>query len=162
MDRIERLNHRDPVVARRIHLVLGLAHAQEAELLQVRHFTPLERSAADIQASTDDHLGALRGDQLLGVVALGPDDEPGQLSVATLVVHPAHQRQGVARALLTHVLQAAPDTVFAVATGARNAPALALYRSLGFVEYRRGSIGPEALPLVKLRRAAAGAKPCRG
>ena len=44
--------------------------------------------------------------------------------------------------------------VYAVATGAENAPALALYRELGFVAYRQGSIGVGQLALVKLRRAA--------
>ena len=153
MDRIKLLDHRRISVARRIAVVFRLAYAQEAELLLVGHVSAQGRSALDIQASAEEHLGALQGARLLGVVALGPDDEPGQTSVVTLVVHPAHQRQGIARALLTHVLLRAPQAAFAVAAGARNTPALALYRSLGFVEYRRGSLGPQALPMVKLRRA---------
>jgi hypothetical protein len=43
---------------------------------------------------------------------------------------------------------------FAVSTAAGNTPALALYQALGFVPYRYGVVDPEALPLVKLRRAA--------
>jgi len=44
--------------------------------------------------------------------------------------------------------------VFSVSTGAINSPALALYREFGFVVYRRGAIGLEALELVKLRNSA--------
>ena len=35
-----------------------------------------------------------------------------------------------------------------------NKPALALYEQFGFVAYRRGTIGPETLELVKLRDSA--------
>jgi ribosomal protein S18 acetylase RimI-like enzyme len=50
-------------------------------------------------------------------------------------------------------LEGRDHVAFAVATTALNAPALRLYRSLGFVEYRYGTIGAEGLGLVKLRRA---------
>jgi ribosomal protein S18 acetylase RimI-like enzyme len=151
--RIEPLQHRDGATARRLQAVLALAHAQEAALLGVRHVAPLERTAEDLQRSDDLYLGALRGDVLLGALSVGPDDEPGQLCITSLVVHPAQQRQGIARALLAEVLRLGAGQVFAVATGAANAPALALYRQFGFVAYRQGCIGPASLPLVKLRRA---------
>jgi hypothetical protein len=41
--------------------------------------------------------------------------------------------------------------VFSVTTAAKNGPALALYHGLGFSEYRRGTLGPEAIEMVKLR-----------
>jgi ribosomal protein S18 acetylase RimI-like enzyme len=50
-------------------------------------------------------------------------------------------------------LEGRDHAVFAVATPALNTPALSLYRSLGFVEYRYGTLGPEGVGLVKLRRA---------
>lgn len=153
MFRIEPLDHRDLAVAQRIHAVLLLAHAQEASLLQVRDFVPMERGAGDIQASNEYFIGALRGEELLGALSLGPDAEPGQICIASLVVHPKHQRQGVARALMVDALRRGAGFVMAVATGAKNTPALALYRGFGFVEYRRGTLGPEALEIVKLRRA---------
>lgn len=135
-----------------MHAVLLPAHAQEAALLQVAHFPPMERSAAQIQASEGLSLGAFIAHQLVGVLSLEPDDEPGQVLVSSLVVHPASQRLGAGHALLREAIARAPEAVFAVATAALNEPALRLYRSLGFVEYRRGSIGPEAIALVKLRR----------
>ncbi|WP_130429930.1 GNAT family N-acetyltransferase [Rivibacter subsaxonicus] len=152
MPRIEPLDHREPALASRIHAVLMLAYAQEAKLLQVRHFAPLDRTVEDIRSSREFFLGALRDQELLGVVGIGPDDEPGQICIASLVVHPAHQRQGIARALMLEALRRGEGMVFSVSTGAQNAPALALYRELGFVDYRWGTIGAEQLALVKLRR----------
>ena len=53
LPRIELLDHRNPATARRIHAVLMRAHAQEAALLQVRHFAPLDRSVQDVQRDGD-------------------------------------------------------------------------------------------------------------
>lgn len=151
------LDQHDPTVARRLYEVLVLAHAQEARLLGAAA-APLHGStAADIQASELFYLGALRGDELLGALILGGDDEPDQLRITTLVVHPAHQRQGIARRLVQDTLRRGDGLVFSVQAGAGNGPALALYHGLGFVEYRRGTIG--ALPLVKLRRAPGPVEP---
>jgi ribosomal protein S18 acetylase RimI-like enzyme len=94
-------------------------------------------------------------DQLLGALSLGPDDEPDQINIGSLVVHPQHQRQGIGRSLLAAALRQGEGKVFSVSTGARNTPALNLYREFGFVVYRHGTIGPEALELVKLRASAA-------
>ena len=154
MTHIEPLAHRELPVAQKIHAVLLLAHAQEARVLQVTDFVPMARTPEDIQASDGYFLGALRGETLLGCLGLGPDDEPGQISIASLVVHPAHQRRGIARALMAEALRRGAGLVLSVATGAKNTPALALYRGLGFVEYRRGTLGPQALEIVKLRCAA--------
>ena len=156
--RIEPLDHHPLVAATKIHAVMLLAHAQEARLLQAEPFAPMAREPADIQASNEYFIGAFRGDELLGCVSLGPDDEPGQISIALLIVHPAHQRQGIARALMAEALRRSAGLVLSVATGAQNTPALALYGQLGFVVYRHGTLGAEALQIVKLRRAA-GATP---
>lgn len=150
---VEWIDHADPAVARAMHAVLVPAYAQEAALLQVEHFPPMERSAAEIQAQAGLSLGAFIAHQLVGAMSLEPDDEPGQILVSSLVVHPASQRLGAGLALLSEAIARAPEAVFAVATAALNEPALRLYRSLGFVEYRRGSIGPEEIALVKLRRS---------
>ena len=153
------LDHRQRAVAAQIHSVLRLAYAQEAELLrlhqQLPHFAPLDTTVDDVQRSVEFHLGAWSGETLHGVVSVGPDDERDQLCIGMLVVHPSAQRQGIARALMQAALQRGAGMVFAVSTAAANMPALALYRELGFVAYRHGSIGVDQLALVKLRRAAA-------
>lgn len=151
---IQPLDHRQRAVAEQIQAVMRPAYAQEATLLQVHRFAPLDTTVDDLMRSVEFHLGAWSGEALLGVVSVGPDDEPDQLRIGMLVVHPAAQRQGIARALMQDALLRGAGMVFAVATGSANTPALALYRELGFVVYRHGSMGVEELALVKLRRAA--------
>jgi ribosomal protein S18 acetylase RimI-like enzyme len=146
------LAHTDANIAAEIHAVMALAYAQEAQLLQVRDFPPLAQTVVDIQARQEFVIGLRIKEELLGVVCVGPDDEPQQLCITSLVVHPKAQRQGIARLLMQSVVARDLDAVFTVATAANNAPALALYESLGFVVYRRGVIGPAQMALVKLRR----------
>ncbi len=147
----ERLDHRDRAVAKSIHALRRLAHAEEAALLRLGDAATPQPSVDEIQEGSRVCVGVRRGHRLLGCVSLEQDDEPGQISVAWLVVHPAHQRRGVGRALLVHALAQAPTAVFSVVVAAGNLPALALYRQLGFVEYRRGTLGTDALAVIKLR-----------
>ncbi len=146
-------------MAESIIAVLRPAYAQESLLLGVTDFPPLRRTAANVADSDDFHLGAWVGDTLAGVLVLGRDDEPDQLCIGTLVVHPSHQRRGVARALMHDLLQRTAGMTLVVATGAANAPALALYVSFGFMAYRRGVVGDAQIPLVKLRRPPSTALP---
>ena len=59
------------------------------------------------------------------------------------MVSPQHQRQGIGRLLVARVLALAGGAVVSVVTTADNGPALALYRQLGFVPYRSGSLGAQ-------------------
>jgi ribosomal protein S18 acetylase RimI-like enzyme len=156
--RVERVDHLDPAVARRIDAVRAQAAAHEAALLRA----PLPVSGpASVAAATAFVLGALDGDELLGALTLERGEEAGGISIDTLVVLPAWQRQGIGRALLAEALQLADaqaGTAVTVVAAVANAPALALYRTCGFVEHRRGVIenaaGTEGLPVVQLRRPA--------
>ena len=127
------------------------AYAQEAALLGVHGFAPLQRTAQDIRADREAYLGGFESGRLVAAVAFGPDVDEPQLLVSSLVVEPAFQRRGIGRALMAEVLRLAADWPVAVSTALENTPALALYDSLGFVAYRWGSIGPSSLQLVKLR-----------
>jgi GNAT superfamily N-acetyltransferase len=152
--RIAALDHRDSDVAHRIMAVWRPAYTQEALLLNAKHFPPLGRDTVDIQTSSDHHIGTWRGDELIGVITVAPDgDNLADVCITGLVVHPDHQRLGAASALINAVLHQQPHAAFVVATGGGNLPALALYARFGFEVIRRGQIGPEALPLLKLRRA---------
>ncbi len=149
---IEVLPHKTLATAQQIHAVMMVAYAQEAALLKVKHFVPLARAVSEVQASSDFFFGAFVDAELVGAIGIGPDDEPHQLCINSLVVHPKAQRQGIGRLLVAAALQRGAGAVFAVATAGLNLPALSLYREFGFVEYRRGEIGPERVALVKLRR----------
>ena len=150
--RIDVLEHRRPEVAARIHGVLAPAHAQELRLLRLGQTASPVRGIDEILGSPDHHLGAFVDGVLAGVLAIGRDDEPAQLAISLLAVHPLQQRRGIARRLVAEALQRSDGIALAVSTGADNAPALALYGAMGFEPYRRGALGPEALPMLKLRR----------
>jgi ribosomal protein S18 acetylase RimI-like enzyme len=154
MPRIQPLDHRELGVARRIHALLQLAHAQEADLLGLQCHASAARSTEDIQSSTEFYLGAFDGEALVGATSIGPDDESNQISIASLCVDPTHQRQGIGKSLVAEALRRGATMTFSVSAAANNAAALALYRGLGFVEYRQGTLGPEQLAMVKLRRNA--------
>lgn len=156
------LAHRELPVAESIRAVMALAYAQEAQLLQIADFPPLARTAADIAADDDLYIGARMGveigGQIVGVLSFGPDPEAEQWCINTLVVHPAAQGQGTGRRLVEAALLHLGGTPCAVVTAAANAPALALYQTLGFRPYRHGVVGPDDLAMVKLRRGAQPAK----
>ncbi len=152
------LAHQQRDVAAAILAVMQQAHEQEGRWLQLSPVPPLLDTVADIQASSRFHLGALQGDDIVGVLVIAPDDEPGQLSIASLVVLPNVQRQGLARRLVQNALQRGPGVVFSVSAASANTAAMALYTSLGFVPYRQGALGPASLAITKLRRQAGAAE----
>lgn len=149
------LDHRLPTIARQIHAIRRAAYKQEAELLAVAHFPPLERSLEDVLNSCEAFVGASQDSELVGVVSTCADDEGRGINISSLVVHPAHQRRGFGIALVRAVVQRYAGTELTVQTAAANAPALSLYAHLGFREYRRWTVGQEALELVKLSLSAA-------
>jgi ribosomal protein S18 acetylase RimI-like enzyme len=78
-------------------------------------------------------------------------EETGRIWIDDLFVLPEARRQGVARELLKHVM--ANDTEAIAEVNANNAPALALFRELGFVK---------AVETIVLRRPPeASAQPLR-
>jgi ribosomal protein S18 acetylase RimI-like enzyme len=155
MLRIHPIDHRDPVMARRIHALLDLAQVQEAQQLGRGDRDGAAWSSDIIQSSLAFYLGAFEDDCFVGAAGLAPDDEPDLIRISTLCVAPAHQRRGIGQALVTEALRRGGTMAFSVSAAAANAAALALYRGLGFVAYRRGTLGPDRLAMVKLRRDAA-------
>jgi ribosomal protein S18 acetylase RimI-like enzyme len=152
-----RANHRLLEVARAIHGVQMLAYAQEAALLGVASLPPMRLTVEQLQASDEHFQAAHLSSTLVGAVGVIDKPEASMTIINSLVVHPAHQRSGVATRLLLQVLAASDAASVRVSTGAGNEPALALYRKHGFVEYKHWFIGPEPLALValKLERADA-------
>jgi ribosomal protein S18 acetylase RimI-like enzyme len=153
--RLQALDHRRETIALEVQAVFTLAYRQEAAALGIELADGAQgRSATDIMASPDFHLGARAGGELVGVLTVGADTEPGQIALSALVVHPQHQRRGIGRALVDDMLERGRGLVFSVIAGADNRAALALYGAAGFVEYRRGVLGDTPWTMVKLRRPA--------
>jgi ribosomal protein S18 acetylase RimI-like enzyme len=146
------LAHRSPEEAQRIHAIQMAAYRLEADLLGVKHFPPLERSVEDIQGSTEEFWGAREGEELVGVMGLERFNAD-EILIGSLTVAPAHHRRGVGRALVLSALDARGSCAMVVSTGAKNEPALRLYKQLGFIEHRRRFVGLEPVEVVELRVA---------
>ncbi len=147
----------DPMLARAVHAIQMAAYRQEADLLGVDTFPPLEQSLEDLQMSPTRFLGAWVAGDLVGALGHEPVDEPvteapGML-IASLVVAPPWQRRGVGRTLLDAAIQAFGSASMTVCTGARNMPALRLYQGAGFDERSRRLIGQPGIEVVELVRA---------
>ena len=113
-----------------------------------------------IEAPGETTVVALDGDgAVAGFARYGPDpDAPGRGHIASVYVAPAHARRGVATALVRHALEAlAADGWADVSLWVfeANAPARALYGSLGFAPDGRRRVEPEfrAPEIGMLRRA---------
>jgi putative acetyltransferase len=90
--------------------------------------------------SPNDHmLVAQSGEKVVGFVGLTVSKMPRESRTASLglMVHAAHQRQGVGRALMTAILDLADNWLMLkrveLSVFIDNEPAVALYRSMGFV-----------------------------
>jgi ribosomal protein S18 acetylase RimI-like enzyme len=129
-----------------------LAYAQEAALLGAVRFPPLECTVDDVMAGTETFHAAFAGDELVGAIGISQEAEGGSTSIDSLVVSPEFQRRGAGRALVDAVVARHGHAPMFVQTGAKNAPALALYAQFGFVEVERWLAGEEPLELVRLRR----------
>jgi len=152
---VEPVDHRQRRIAEAIHGVQMKAYAAEAQLLGVQHFAPLQRTVADILASSEQFTIARLGERVIGSISVCPDGDGHDVLITSLVVEPAHWRDGVASELLRCVVQGHGASPLTVCTGANNEPALALYAQFGFKEHRRWMADGEPLELVKLRRPPA-------
>lgn len=106
----------------------------------------------DVEAHANTVFALLRGRAWfarLGEAAAAiavPGD--GLLGLFCAAVAPEHRRTGLGRAIITALCGRAPEAVPYLQVEARNAPAIALYRQLGFTEaYRyRHRIAPASAP----------------
>ncbi|MBI5168730.1 MAG: GNAT family N-acetyltransferase [Candidatus Eisenbacteria bacterium] len=147
------LEHREPAMSERIARLQREAYAVEADWLGVKDFPPARITAADVAAIDGRVFAAVRDGELLGTVTLERSREDARL-VGALTVTPAHHRQGIGRSLVAHLVHECGGRELVVSTGVANAPAIALYRSFGFVEGTRRTVGAEPVEVVELRRPA--------
>jgi GNAT superfamily N-acetyltransferase len=106
------------------------AYAVEAELIGDDRIPPLHETESDLVSAGLEWLACVdENQQITGAVGYVIEDDV--IDLDRLMVSPAHHRRGLGRALVREVVSLAPRTV--VATGRDNAPARALYESLGFV-----------------------------
>lgn len=151
---IERVNHREALTAFRIWTVFQKSYKAEAELLGVDSFPPLERSVESIRDSDNAFWCLLAGGQPGGVVEVS--DQVTCLEICSLAVSPEFFRQGVATALMSHVLSLATNKDVVVQTARLNVPAISLYRGFNFTETgtRESRDGIVLVSLIKKRTLA--------
>ena len=150
---LERLDVRAPGVAGAIVELQQVAYAVEAALIGFADLPPLRERAEDIAASNESFLGARADGALVGLIGWEPS--AAACLITRLAVHPSHTRRGLGRRLLRAAMEAPPRLELAVETAAPNVPALALYRSEGFVIERTWPAREDAsLLLVRLTRSA--------
>ena len=106
------------------------AYAIEAALIGYPELPPAHETLAALQATREELWLCEEDGELCGVVGL--EQHADELVIARLFVAPAAFRRGIGSALVGHALARADGRRVRVGTGARNAPALALYERFGF------------------------------
>ncbi|WP_234775715.1 GNAT family N-acetyltransferase, partial [Paraburkholderia tropica] len=153
------LDHRNREIADGILAVQLAAYQQEAALLRVERFPPLDRNVFDILESNDDFFGARIDDVIVGVFSLEAANGETPACISSMTVIPEYQRRGVARALMSELLRAFDEEHLTVSTGMRNEPALALYRQFGFAVTQSRILREFDLEIAELRRGPKGGRP---
>ena len=146
---IARLRHRDPAVAMAIVALQRVAYRAEAELIGYPALPPLNESPAHIMASEERFYGITSRGRLIALISTETSGE--SLTICRLCVAPDCSRRGHGERLVRHVLNDA-DGPTLVSTAEANAPAVTLYRKLGFAPERVWTT-PEGLALISLRHS---------
>ena len=149
---------RHPPHAERLLELQRSAYRREAALIGFDGIPPLREELPELLAAGLRWLGRFDRAELVG--ALAWEAGPEEVELSRLVVDPHHARRGHAGVLLDELTARHPDAPMAVMTGAANAPALALYRSRGFVPTGEEVEVAPGVAIARLRRPA-GASPRR-
>ncbi len=144
------LDTADPAIATDIHAVMMAAYGVEAGLLGVSDFPPLKRTKKEIADAASAFIGAYV-DNGFAAVAEIERDRTGTITIAALVVLPKFFRQGLGAALVRNIIDAHEGARLVVCTGARNAPAVSLYKKLDF-DISRSWISDDGISMVALVR----------
>ncbi|MTD14863.1 GNAT family N-acetyltransferase [Nakamurella sp. YIM 132087] len=146
---IARLDPQLPGVGERLLGVQRAAYLVEAELIGDDRIPTLSETLDELRAARLSWTGAFDDDGVL-VGAIGWSVAGDLIDVERLVVDPAAHRQGIGRRLVQVALDMAAGRGLTVSTGRDNAPALALYRSLGFRDVEDVEVVP-GLWITRLR-----------
>ncbi|MFS4492371.1 GNAT family N-acetyltransferase [Maribacter sp. 2308TA10-17] len=132
---IQKLDHTDVIVARKIRSVFQVSYAVEADLLNAVDFPPLQRSLANFLKSDTEFYGYFQNDELTAVTEIKSENE--NTHIQSLVVDPYYFRRGIGQKLIAFIFKSYRSNSFSVETGLANLPAISLYKKLGFTEIKQ-------------------------
>ncbi|WP_430882994.1 GNAT family N-acetyltransferase [Fusibacter sp. JL216-2] len=128
---IDTLKVENEFVAREIVKLQREAYRIEAKIIGSIKIPPMYDTVDCIKICDETFIGYRVQRQLLGLISY--KCEYGILDIHRLVVKPAHFKKGIATQLIQHVLKENKDAQkIIVATGAKNTPAIKLYKNNGF------------------------------
>jgi SAM-dependent methyltransferase/ribosomal protein S18 acetylase RimI-like enzyme len=134
---IEQLDLSEPGVAEQLYELQRDAYRVEAELIEYDGIPPLHESLAELRIRQLDWRGIRIDGRIVAAIAV--TGEARRCDIDRLVVDPRWHRRGLGRRLVESVLM---HDIVTVSTGTANAPALALYESLGFRRINVREIAP--------------------
>lgn len=143
----------DPYFAVTLLRLQHTSYALEADLLGDDRIPPLQQDEIGLTAWRGRWLTAWDGVDLVGAVAWWDGDDT--LEIDKVMVSPPAMRRGIASTLVGQVLDHASGREVVVATGRENAPAVALYGSLGFRAEGDEQV-PPGIWITRFRRTAQG------
>ena len=121
--------------------VMSASHVQQiAQMEKICFSDPWSENsiASELENRLSYWLVALDGDVVTGYV--GSQSVLGESDMMNVAVHPDYRRQGIAEALVTHLVQALREKgnhCLTLEVRVSNAPAIALYEKLGFTQVGR-------------------------
>jgi GNAT superfamily N-acetyltransferase len=135
-----RLDITDPETAGAVLQLQRRSYRLEAKLIGSDRIPPLQETVDELRSCAEEFLGAVADGQLAGATSWRFSD--GVIDIHRLVVDPEHHRRGVGACLLRRVLDMEPTAARAIVqTGAKNAPAIALYLREGFERTEEVELG---------------------
>lgn len=136
---IEELNHKNEKTAKDMLAIQQPAYRIEAEMMGFHGIPQLSETIADLQKSEETFIGYSE-EELQGFISYREEEEG--IDIYRLVVHPNHFRKGIARSLLTFLLEKYEGYNFIVSTGSANIPGRKLYEAFGFTEQKEFEVSP--------------------
>ncbi|WP_019421724.1 GNAT family N-acetyltransferase [Paenibacillus sp. OSY-SE] len=128
---IKQLEMNDEETLEQLWYLQQLAYRIEADILGFDRIPPLMDTIEDLRQTVEKFYGWWDGVELVGALSYEMVT-PTIMDICRLMVRPDHFRQGIGSELLKFALQCPQVSIFRIATGVRNLPALKLYEREGF------------------------------
>lgn len=138
---LKNINHRNEEAAKAIQRIQQPAYMIEAAMMGFDGIPQLTETLQELQGCDEVFCGYYEEEMLLGFISY--KKERGVLDIHRLVVDPDHFRKGIARRLMTFIMETFKDMDFTVSTGKANLPALNLYKNFGFIETDDFEVAPD-------------------